>query len=110
MPATVVFDGYCSLCIHSVAFLDRWQKPGALEFVANPEPDQQTVTVIDEGRSYTYSDGSLQVLKHLRWPWPLLRVALIVPRPVRDGVYRWVARNRYRWFGRSQTCAVSPTR
>ena len=109
MPATVVYDGYCNLCSASVRFLDRWQRPGALAFVANPEPDQQTVTVIDGGREYTYSDASLQALKHLRWPWPLLRVALVVPKPLRDRVYRWVAASRYRWFGRSESCAVAPT-
>lgn len=108
MTATVVFDGYCSLCTASVRFLDRWQKPGALEFVANPAPDQRTVTVIDRGRTYTHSDASLQALRHLRWPWPLLRVAVLIPRPLRNGMYRWVAANRYRWFGRRQTCALPP--
>lgn len=107
MGATVVYDGYCTLCIRSVRFLQRWQKPGALQFVANPAADQQTVTVIEGDREYTLSDASLQVLKHLRQPWPVLRVALIVPKPVRDSVYRWVARNRYRWFGRSEEfCSI----
>lgn len=109
MPATVVYDGYCNLCSASVRFLDRRQKPGTLQFVANPAPDQQTVTVIDAGRRYTHSDASLHVLRYLRWPWPLLRILLLVPRPLRDRGYRWVAANRYRWFGRSQVCAVAPT-
>jgi len=101
--ATVVYDGYCNLCIASVRFLARRQQPGALQFVANPAADQQTVTVIDDGREYTLSDASLRAVKYLRWPWPLLRVALLIPKPVRDAAYRWIAANRYRWFGRSDS-------
>ena len=44
--------------------------------------------------------------KYLRFPWWLARVGLVVPRVVRDAVYRLVARNRYRWFGRTEACRL----
>jgi predicted DCC family thiol-disulfide oxidoreductase YuxK len=105
--ATIVYDGYCNLCIRSVRFLQRHARPGALEFVANPAADQRTVVVVDGGVEYRKSDASLQALTYLRPPWPALRVLRLVPRPVRDAVYDWVARNRYRWFGRSEYCDIA---
>ncbi|MCO5300692.1 MAG: DCC1-like thiol-disulfide oxidoreductase family protein, partial [Candidatus Nanopelagicales bacterium] len=58
--ATVVYDGYCNLCNGTVGFLYRNARPGTLDFVSNPEPDQTTVVVIDGGREYTKSDAVLQ--------------------------------------------------
>ncbi len=106
---TVVFDGYCMLCNRTVRFLQRHAKPGALDYVANPDADQASVLVVDDGVEYTKSTAVLQLLSHLRQPWPALRVLRIVPRPVRDALYDWVAANRYEWFGRTDVCAV-PTR
>jgi predicted DCC family thiol-disulfide oxidoreductase YuxK len=108
--ATVVFDGYCNLCNATVRFLQRRARPGTLDYVADPASDQTTVTVIDEGREYTRSDAVLHLLGYLRQPWPALRVLAVVPRPVRDAVYDWVAAHRYRWFGRRDTCAVPAQR
>lgn len=105
---TVVFDGYCTLCNHTVRFLQRHAVPGTLEYVANPAADQSSVVVIDSGREYTQSEAVLHLLGFLRAPWPALRVLRVVPRPVRDAVYRVVSRNRYRWFGRAQyACALT---
>lgn len=104
---TVVYDGHCNLCITSVRFLQRHARPGALEFVANPAADQRTVVVVDDGVEYRKSDASLHLLRYLRAPWPALGFLRAVPRPVRDTVYDWVARNRYRWFGRrDEVCQV----
>lgn len=100
--ATVIYDGHCNLCITSVRFLQRRARPGTLQFVANPASDQRTVVVIDGGREFRKSDASLHLLRYLRAPWPLLGFLRYVPRPVRDGVYGWVSRNRYRWFGRRE--------
>lgn len=106
--ATVVYDGHCNLCIASVRFLARHARPGTLTFVANPAADQRTVVVIDAGREYRHSDASLHLLRYLRAPWPMLGVLRLVPRPLRDALYGWVARNRYRWFGRrDQVCQIA---
>lgn len=103
--ATVHFDGFCVLCNHTVRFLQRHGRPGELQYVANPAADQVSVIVVDDGVEYTKSDAVLQLLRHLRAPWPALRVLRFVPRPVRDAVYDWVATNRYQWFGRLDVCA-----
>ena len=68
--------------------------------------DPDSVVFIDDGKAYTHSTGALRVARHLRAPWSLLRIFWIVPRPLRDLVYRWFARNRYRWFGKTETCRV----
>ena len=55
------------------------------------------------------SSAALRVATKLGGAWPLLAVFLVVPRPLRDLVYRWVARNRYRWFGKKDACYVPAT-
>ncbi len=52
------------------------------------------------------SDAVLAIWRGLGWPWRALGVFGLVPRGLRDGAYRWVARNRYRLFGRRETCWV----
>jgi predicted DCC family thiol-disulfide oxidoreductase YuxK len=62
---------------------------------------------IDESRAYVGAEGALQVARHLRAPWRWLgRLAGAVPRSVRDRFYRWFARHRYRWFGKTATCRI----
>jgi predicted DCC family thiol-disulfide oxidoreductase YuxK len=64
------------------------------------------MVVVADGKVHTGSDAALILARHLRSPWRWLALLWIVPRPLRDTVYRWVARNRYRWFGESETCRV----
>jgi predicted DCC family thiol-disulfide oxidoreductase YuxK len=66
------------------------------------------VVLIENGRVHTLSSAGLRIARRLRWPWPVLAVLLIVPKPLRDIPYRWVARNRYRWFGKREAC-MTPT-
>jgi predicted DCC family thiol-disulfide oxidoreductase YuxK len=60
------------------------------------------------GRTYERSDAALHIALGLRAPWPLAFAAILIPRAVRDAVYTWIARNRYRWFGRTDACALPP--
>ena len=60
------------------------------------------------GRRYERSDAALHIALGLRAPWPLAFGAILIPRGARDAAYRWIARNRYRWFGRTDTCALPP--
>lgn len=62
------------------------------------------MVLIADDRLFTRSDAALEVLRRLGWPWSPLAVLRLIPRPVRDAVYDWVARNRYRWFGRQDEC------
>jgi predicted DCC family thiol-disulfide oxidoreductase YuxK len=59
--------------------------------------------LIDRGRAYTQSAAVLGIARRLRWPWPLFWALVIVPRCVRDFVYRGLADHRHRWCGRSET-------
>ena len=64
-------------------------------------------TVVGLIASFVYvACAAIRLARYLRWPWRLLGAAWIVPRPIRDHAYDWVARNRYRWFGRRDTCLV----
>jgi len=68
------------------------------------EGDLENVTLIEDGRAYVKSDAVLQVVRQLPFPWPLIGVFSLLPRPIRDPLYSLVARNRYRWFGRKTAC------
>lgn len=70
------------------------------------EPD--SIVLLANGRRYERSDAALHVALGLRAPWPLAFAAILIPCRTRDALYRWIARNRYRWFGRTDTCALPP--
>jgi predicted DCC family thiol-disulfide oxidoreductase YuxK len=62
--------------------------------------------VVEGTRGFTHSTAALRIARHLRAPWSWARLFVVVPRPIRDLVYRFIATNRYRWFGKSDTCRV----
>lgn len=121
-PPLILFDGHCGLCARSVRFVMARDRRAIFRFaplqgptaarecarlgVAVPEGDPDTLILIDGDRVLMRSDAALTIASRLTLPWRMLAAARIVPRPVRDAAYRWVAHNRYRWFGRSQQCMV----
>ncbi|CAN5533718.1 thiol-disulfide oxidoreductase DCC family protein [soil metagenome] len=115
----VIFDGICSLCNASVDFLIRTDKTASILFASlqsntakailaehgyHDVPD--SIIVLEKGQLLTESQAVLTLLPYLTFPWPLLRVAWVIPRFVRDPVYRLIARNRYRWFGKKASCRI----
>ena len=116
----MLFDGVCNLCSRSVHFAITRDPAARLRFAAIQSPLGQdflhrrglpidrfeTFYLIDGGRVYEKSTGFLRMVGYLRWPWPLLRAMRIVPKPLRDWLYDRIALNRYRLFGRRQTCLV----
>jgi predicted DCC family thiol-disulfide oxidoreductase YuxK len=64
------------------------------------------VVLIRDGRVFTMSDAVLEIVRYMRFPYPLLLVGYMLPRFIRDALYRVVARNRYRWFGRQDSCMM----
>ncbi|BEP93314.1 thiol-disulfide oxidoreductase DCC family protein [Acidovorax sp. A79] len=116
----VVFDAQCLLCNGWVRFLLRHDRAGRIRFAsmqgatgrrllagAGLQVDGlQTLLVIEDGRSWQHTAAILRVLHRLGWPWRLAWLGWLVPAPVRDALYRRVARNRYRIWGRSETCLV----
>lgn len=116
----VVFDDQCLLCNGWVQFLLRHDRRGRFRFASIQGEaggrmladaglrveGLQTLLLVDGDRSWQHTDAILRVLHGLGWPWRLAWAAWLIPRPLRDGLYRWLARNRYRWFGRSAQCMV----
>jgi predicted DCC family thiol-disulfide oxidoreductase YuxK len=119
-PVVLLFDGECGLCSGAVRFIIA-RDPGrrfrfaSLQSEAGRRLVRQhgmadgvadSVVLVENGRVYTKSDAALRVVRKLRHPWPVLAAFAIVPRPLRDAVYDWVARNRYRWFGKQEQCLL----
>jgi predicted DCC family thiol-disulfide oxidoreductase YuxK len=118
--ALVVFDGVCNLCDASVRFIAAHDSGGsfrlapmqseaaqaALAQFGQDGRDLQGVVLVEGGRVFTGSDAALRIAAELEWPWTLGRFLLAVPRGPREALYGFVARNRYRWFGKRDTCAV----
>ena len=116
----VLFDGVCNLCSASVNFAIDRDPRGRIKYAALQSPigqellaehglstsDIDTVVFISRGRACTRSSAALRLLGKLRMPWPLLYPLLIIPAPLRDLVYRFIAHHRYRWFGRQEQCRV----
>ena len=118
--AVVLFDGACDLCNRSVTFvLDRdprgrfafasAQSAVGKELLARhglADAAAHGVVLLERGRAYVGSSAALRIARGLRPPWSLLGLLLVVPRPLRDAVYGFVARNRYRWFGQADSCRL----
>jgi predicted DCC family thiol-disulfide oxidoreductase YuxK len=122
--ATVVYDGHCRLCVGSVEKMRRWPQAERLTFLPLQDPAakallpgksdaelQGQMHVVEDGTVSAGADGWFRLMRfaprRLRW------LAWITPRFVARPLYAWVARNRYRWFGRTcdeGSCAVHPPR
>jgi predicted DCC family thiol-disulfide oxidoreductase YuxK len=113
----VVFDAQCLLCSGWVRFLLRHDRHGRVQFAPSQgaagarwlaEAGLQTddLLVLDGGRRWRDTAALMRVFHELGWPWRLVWVAWLVPAPLRGGPYRWIARNRHRLFGRTDTCLM----
>lgn len=114
----IYFDGVCNLCEGSVQFILKIDKKKIFRFASLQGKAGQAMLaaqgmpgdhfksfVVQEGdRIYTRSTGALRVLKHIGLPWSIFYVFIIVPRFIRDGVYEFISRNRYKWFGEKNEC------
>jgi predicted DCC family thiol-disulfide oxidoreductase YuxK len=74
-----------------------------LQYGIDPE-DPATFLVLEDGKPYTQSDGSIRIITALGGIWRIFGAARVIPKPWRDSLYGVLARNRYRWFGRRDTC------
>ncbi len=71
---------------------------------ANP---LSSIILIEENTCFTESTAVLRIAKKLPRPWPMLYIFIIIPPFIRDRIYTFVARNRYKWFGKSEKCRVA---
>lgn len=116
----VLFDGVCNLCNRSVQTILRHDRRARFRFASLQSPlgeklrddlgiDRQkvdSVILVEGGRWYKESDAALRIANGLGGLWRAFRVFRLVPRPLRDAAYRLIARNRYRWFGKTETCWI----
>lgn len=116
----VLFDGFCNLCNASVQAIIKRDQAGIHHFASlessvakqilgnfpDVPQDIDSIVLICDQEIFYKSDAVLQIAKSLggmtRFLYPLRRI----PKPIRDRVYDWVARNRYDWFGKQETCMI----
>ncbi len=114
----VLFDGVCNLCNRSVQFIIERDPEGRFRFASLQSglgEELQTrlgidsrgidsILLVEGDRWYKESDAALRIARGMSGAWRLLWALRFLPRFLRDGAYRLIARNRYRWFGRQETC------
>lgn len=116
----IVFDGVCVLCNGWVRFLLRHDRRGRYRFAAMQgdsgralllahgldADDPVSFLLIEDGAAWTETDAIFRVLAGLGGAWRLATLVRVLPRGVRDRLYRALARNRYRIFGRHERCMI----
>ena len=116
----ILFDGVCNFCNSAVNFVIKRDKNSALKFttlqsnIAHqmlahqniPTNDLSSFVFIENEKIHTRSTAALRVCKYLTGLWPLMYGFIIVPKFIRDGIYNWIAKNRYRWFGKKEECMI----
>ncbi|WP_324676787.1 thiol-disulfide oxidoreductase DCC family protein [Hymenobacter sp. GOD-10R] len=120
--ATILFDGVCNLCNGFVQFIIKNDSAGHFRFaslqseagqkllaargITAPVTDPESVLLVTATSVYSHSTAVLHILRKLGGAWALLYAGIVLPRFMRDAAYRFVARNRYRWFGREEACML----
>lgn len=115
----VLFDGVCNYCNAMVNFAIRNDKKAILKFSPLQSETGKRLTkeykiaseidsvlLIEQGRVYTYSDAAIRIAKYLRWPAKALYGLTIIPKFIRQPFYKWIAKNRYKWFGKKEECMI----
>jgi len=114
----LLFDGVCNLCSGSVQFIIRRDPEARFRFASlQSEVGQRyleelqvdrdavdSVILVEGGRWYKESDAALRIARLLGGPWKAMGILRLLPRPLRDRLYRFLARHRYRWFGKRESC------
>lgn len=120
MQAVIFFDGLCNLCNGAVQFTIERDRRNVFRFASlqsdfareklkdfNFEPAEgSSFVLLEEGKIYQRSTAALRVAKKLKGLWPLLYAFIIIPPFIRDAVYNYIAKNRYKWFGKQESCWI----
>ena len=116
----LLFDGICNLCSRAVDLVIRLDRHGVFRFASlqsdvgmelleqyNLDPSEtDSVVLVEAGRAYVLSTAALRIARRLGKMWAAFYVLIVVPRVLRDGAYKAIARRRYRWFGKREICRV----
>lgn len=119
MGKTILFDGDCHFCNRSVQFIIKHDPNAYFTFASLQSNigskllkkyrlpnDIETIVLIDQKRAYIQSSAALRICKNLRGFWKVFYIGLIVPKPVRNFVYKTIANNRYKWFSATNSCKL----
>ncbi len=117
----ILYDGVCHLCHSAVQFILPRDPEGRFRFVTlqsergkalltqygMPAPTvPESIVYIAGDRAYRSSGAALRIAGKLGFPWNLAILFLAIPSPIRDLAYQFIARNRYRWFGKEEACLL----
>lgn len=117
----VLYDGSCLLCSSSVRFIIHRDAKGYFLFAPLHAPDVErhlrerlegqqlpdSLILLEAGKYYIKSRAALKIAQHLGFPWMLLaKIGMLFPIGFSDFLYDWIARNRYKWFGKQSTCSL----
>ncbi|MBS1510164.1 MAG: thiol-disulfide oxidoreductase DCC family protein [Bacteroidetes bacterium] len=116
----ILFDGVCNFCNGAVNFVIKRDKKAAIQFAPLqsekgrlylrqynlPSAKFDTFVFIENDKVYVRSTAALRVCRYLGGLWPMMYGFIIVPRFIRDGIYNFIARNRYKWFGKKEYCMM----
>lgn len=116
----ILFDGVCNLCNGAVQFVIKRDNKNQFLFASLQSEEGKQILkehnfpmnrmdsffLVENGKVYNRSTAALKVVKKLSGLWGLLYGFIIVPKFIRDGVYNWIAKNRYQWFGRKDECMI----
>ena len=116
----ILFDGICNFCNSSVNFIIKRDKGNIFRFASlQSEIGQKflteynfshtefdTIILIENGKLYTRSTAALRIAKSLSGIWKLFYIFIIIPGPIRNYLYDLLSRNRYKWFGKRDSCRI----
>ncbi|MDT0554811.1 thiol-disulfide oxidoreductase DCC family protein [Patiriisocius hiemis] len=116
----ILFDGVCNLCNSSVTFVIKRDAKDVFRFAAlQEEPGQKlinqygidinktdSIILIENNKAFTKSTAALRIARHLGGAYPLLYGFMIIPVFIRNWVYDYVAKNRYKWYGKKESCMI----
>lgn len=119
MANIILFDGVCNLCNSSVQFIIKRDPDGYFSFAPlqeeagkklldghNIKTNMDSLILISNNTYYKKSSAALEICRHLQGAWKCLYVFKIIPRFIRDPLYSFIAKNRYKWFGKKSSCMV----
>jgi predicted DCC family thiol-disulfide oxidoreductase YuxK len=116
----ILFDGVCNLCSGFMQFVYKRDTKGRFKFAWLQDDKTReiltwldlgadsfmTIVLIEEEKPYYKSRAFFKIIRYLRFPWPVLTVGYVLPWFIRDWIYDFAAKNRYKWFGKKEECML----
>ncbi|WP_405098442.1 thiol-disulfide oxidoreductase DCC family protein [Oceanobacillus sp. FSL H7-0719] len=119
MNSIILFDGECNFCDASVQFIIQRDQKKQFKFASlqgeagqklinkyNSPKNIDSLILLENNKVYYKSTAALRIAKQLKGMWKLLYIFLLVPPKIRDALYDIIAKNRYKWFGKKDSCML----